>query len=117
MYATAELQEYLDEMRTFVCSRCVERPPGGPPCEPLGKKCGLELHLADFVTAVHGVESPLIEPYHDNVHKCVCSGCSNKGCDRCPCPMDYLLVLFVQAIETVDRRRLLNAPGGAPPVN
>jgi hypothetical protein len=31
--------------------------------------------------------------------------------------MDYLLVLFVQAIETVDRRRLLNAPGTAPPVN
>ena len=32
MVAECELAEYLDEIRREVCSRCVERPPGGPPC-------------------------------------------------------------------------------------
>jgi hypothetical protein len=107
MYTTEVEREYLDEMRKQVCSRCVERPPGGPPCEPLGKRCGLELHFSQFLDAVHAVDSPLIEPYLDSIHCRVCSGCVNKGGDCCPCPMDYLLVLFVQAIETVDKRRVL----------
>jgi hypothetical protein len=31
MLSDAELNEYLNEIRQQVCSRCVERPPGGPP--------------------------------------------------------------------------------------
>ena len=106
MYSEAETQEYLDEIREQVCSKCVERLPGGPPRAPLGKKCGIELHLPMFLDAVHEVDSPVIEPYLDNIHRRVCSQCSLRGCDGCPCPMDYLLVLLVQSIETVDRRRL-----------
>ena len=63
MLAEAELQEYLDEIRKEVCSRCVERPAGGPPCEPLGKPCGVELHLEKLIDAVHDVHSGLIGPY------------------------------------------------------
>ena len=43
-----ERGEYLAEIRKQVCSRCVERPPGGPPCAPLGKQCGVEMHLRTF---------------------------------------------------------------------
>lgn len=106
MLTDAELQEYLDEIRTEVCSRCIERLPGGPPCGPLGKACAVERHLGRYVEAIHEVESSQIEPYLENLHLRVCSGCERRGCDTCPCPLDYLLPLVVQAVETVDRRRL-----------
>jgi hypothetical protein len=94
MYTTAELQEYLAAFRDQVCSRCVERPPGGPPCAPLGKKCAVERHLPRYLAAIHEVDSPSIEPYLENLHRRVCSGCDRRGCDGCPCPLDYLLMLM-----------------------
>jgi hypothetical protein len=106
MLAEAELQEYLDEIRKEVCSRCVERPAGGPPCEPLGKPCGVELHLEKLIDAVHDVHSGLIGPYLDTNRKKICAKCANlHDCDFCPCPMDSLAVLVVGAIEAVDERR------------
>src|SRR5437016_1604702 len=42
MLTELELAEYREEIRNHVCSRCVDRPAGGPPCEPLGKRCGVE---------------------------------------------------------------------------
>ena len=105
MHSEPEVQEYLAEIRELVCSRCVERPPGGPPCAPLGKRCGVELHLPLFIHAVQEIQSPLIEPYLENIHRRVCSQCVRRGGDGCPCPLDYLLVLLVQAIESVDQRR------------
>jgi len=111
MYTAARLQEYLDEIRRRVCARCIERPPGGPPCLPLGKKCGIELHLAEYVKAVHAARSNVIDPYLDNIHGDVCAHCDQKGCTGCPCPMEYLVGLLVQAVETVDERHP-NAVGG-----
>lgn len=117
MYTEAEVQEYLDEIRERVCTRCVERPPGGPPCAPLGKMCGVELHLPLFLEAVHEVDSPLIEPYLDNIHRRVCSQCVRRGGEGCPCPLDYLLVLLVEAIETVDGRHQQGSPRVAEPAS
>ena len=114
MYTKAQLQEYLGEIRTQVCSRCVERPHGGPPCLPLGKLCGIELHLSEYLDAVHQVDSAAIEPYLDNMRSHICGGCSQHGCDGCPCPMDYLSVLLVQAIETVDQRQSAKLPIATP---
>jgi hypothetical protein len=105
MYTEAQLREYLDEIRIQVCSRCVERLPGGPPCLPIGKLCGIELHLPEYLDAIHQIDSGVIDPYLDNMRSNVCSGCAQKECSDCPCPMDYLSVLLVQAIETVDQRR------------
>jgi len=107
MYSEAQLQEYLWEIREQVCKRCVERPPGGPPCASRGRACGIELHLPKYLDAIRGIDSPIIEPFLDNIHRDVCTHCPRHGCDACPCPMDYLLVLLVQAIETVDRRNRL----------
>jgi hypothetical protein len=114
MYTDAELGEYLEEIRAQVCSRCVERLPGGPPCLPQGKLCGIELHLPEYLDAVHEVDSGVIEPYIDNMRTHICGGCAQKGSCGCPCPMDYLSVLLVQAIETVDQRRSANLPGATP---
>jgi hypothetical protein len=105
MLAEADLQEYLEEIRQEVCSRCVERPPGGPPCGPLGKPCGVELHLPQLIEAVKEVHSELIDPYLDHNRAQICQGCAFLHSDFCPCPMDTLAVLVVQAIEAVDERR------------
>jgi hypothetical protein len=105
MISEAEAVEYLEEIRQQVCSRCVERPPGGPPCAPLGKPCGVEMHLPQLIEAIHAVHSDLIEPYLEHNRQTICSRCAYLHSSICPCPMDYLLVLLVQAVETVDERR------------
>lgn len=111
MVTEAELSEYLDEIRQEVCSRCVERPSGGPPCAPLGKMCGVELHLADLIDSIHQVRSNFLEPYLNHNRQEVCEKCAFLHSSFCPCPMDYLALLIVQAVETVDARR---GPGAEP---
>jgi hypothetical protein len=105
MTAATQLTDYLDEIRKQVCTHCVERPPGGPPCVPLGKQCGIELHLPELIDAIHGVSSDSIVPYLDSNRHLICETCARHYKSDCPCPMDYLAVLLVQAVETVDARR------------
>jgi len=105
MLATAELNEYLDEIRRVVCTRCVERPPEGPPCAPLGKVCGIEQHLPELIESIHEIDSRSIVPYLNNNRHLVCEHCPQQSHSGCPCPMDYMAVLLVQAVETVDARR------------
>jgi hypothetical protein len=104
MLTALELDEYREEIRRQVCTRCVERPPGGPPCAPLGKQCGIELHLPELIDAIHRIDSGSIVPYLANNRRLICEHCALHYHDECPCPMDYLAVLLVQAVETVDAR-------------
>jgi hypothetical protein len=66
--------------------------------------CGVELHLAEVVDSVHQVRSNLIAPYLDRNRLAICTHCANRGASDCPCAMDYLAVLLVEAVETVDAR-------------
>ena len=97
MATAVELEEYLAEIREHVCSHCVERLPGGPPCKPLGKLCGVEQNLPQLIEAVHAIRSGLIEPYWDSTQRQVCEHCSLQHSRFCPCPMSYLLVLVVES--------------------
>jgi hypothetical protein len=105
MYEGTELEEYMEEIREQVCSRCIERPPGGPPCLPLGKRCGVELNLRQLVDAVHCEHSDWMEPYINHFHEDVCAHCERRQSEHCPCALEYLLELAVEAIESVDERR------------
>ena len=106
MISQTELQEYLEEIREQVCSRCVERPEGGPPCGPLGKPCGIELHLPQLIDAVHNVQSDWLSPYLASNREKICPHCPFRWDSyHCPCPMEELIGLIVPAIEAVDRRR------------
>jgi pSer/pThr/pTyr-binding forkhead associated (FHA) protein len=98
------LSEYLDEIRRTVCSRCVERPPGGPPCTPLGKLCGIELHLPRMIEAIHAVRADKIEPYLESSRRQICADCPLADGEHCPCPLQTLAVLVVEAVEAVDQR-------------
>ena len=111
MSRDTELVEYLSEIRRQVCSRCIERPPGGPPCLPLGKQCAIELHLPALMEAVREIDSPLMAPYIDQMHQQVCATCPQRGQEGCPCPAEYMLTLLVQAIETVDQRQEVQPAG------
>jgi hypothetical protein len=105
MYSDTELAEYLQELREQVCSRCIEKPQGGPPCAPLGKRCGVEQNLSQLIDAIHGVHSGVMDPYIESFHGHVCPQCANRSTNQCPCALDSLLLLAVQAVETVDERR------------
>ena len=112
MYTQVELQDYLDEIRKEVCTRCIDRPPGGPPCAPLGKMCAVELFLPLLLKAVHEVDSPTIDRYVHNLRRRVCSQCIHQNAEgfcflraEKVCALDYLFPLLVQAVETVDERR------------
>src|SRR5262249_2548273 len=115
--APATMDKDLQENRNSVCSRCVERPPGGPPCEPLGKNCGVELHLRELVDSIHQVHSNLLEPYLDQNRKTICEKCAFLHSSICPCPMDYLSPLIVEATETVGHRQVRGSgkSGRRPP--
>ncbi len=110
MYSKAE-EEYLNEIREQVCTRCIDRPPGCPPCAPLGKMCAVEMFLPLFLRAVHEVDSDSINPYVDNLRRLVCSQCVHQNAEgfcllraERVCALDYLFPLLVQAVETVDER-------------
>jgi len=114
MLTEPEIQEYLDEIRKQVCSRCVERPPGGPPCAPLGKECGIEMHLPELIDSIHEVNSDYIARYLAHNRERICEHCELLNTDVCPCPLHYLAVLIVEAVETVDERHRLNRAALAP---
>lgn len=111
MVSEEMLNEYMAEIRRQVCTHCVERPPGGPPCAPQGKECGIEMHLPALIDAIHEVHSEWIETYLETNRRRICEGCCLLHTSNCPCPMDYLAVLVVQAVETVDHRRERVAAG------
>lgn len=100
-----EFDEHLTELRTQVCSHCIARLPNAPPCGPLGKGCGIEQHLPELVAICRTTNSALIDPYIQKLHDTICSQCAFKDKPDCPCPLDYLLQLAVEAVETVERRR------------
>ncbi len=109
-------EEYLAEIREQVCRHCVERPPEGPPCTPLGKVCGIELYLPLLIDAVHQVDSPWVEDYLKQSRHAVCEQCPFHHTGVCPCPMDELVYLVVRAIETVDERHGGRVPPAEPNV-
>ena len=100
------LDDYLTELRASVCNRCIERLPGAPPCGRLGKGCGIERHLGQLVEICRATDSALIDPYIEQLHDTICANCEYKDRRECPCPLDYLLQLAVEAVERVECRRV-----------
>jgi hypothetical protein len=70
---------------------------------PLGKRCGVELHLEDLVAVVHSNAAARIDPYIDGFHTTICTSCPVNPTSQCPCPLEYLITLAVEAIESVDQ--------------
>jgi len=105
MLTPTEHDEYLAELRSQVCSRCIERAPGCPPCAPHDNPCGIEAHLSELVELCRTTDSSQMATYIDKLHDLICPTCEYKDSNACPCPLNYLLQLAVEAVETVERRR------------
>ncbi len=63
------------------------------------------MHLPQLIDAIHEVKNVSITPYLDHNRQKICQHCDLLHTDVCPCPLDYLAVLVVEAVETVDQRR------------
>jgi hypothetical protein len=109
MVPAVATDEYLDGVRQRLCSRCIARVPGTPPCGERGVACGVERHLAKLIEICQSRYSRLIDPYADAMEREICTTCDLRETRACPCPMKYLLPLAVQAIEEIDRRRRMMA--------
>lgn len=105
MYTQEQLDEYLVEIRKHVCSRCIQRPPGGPPCAPHGKRCGIEMHFEQLIDVCRATRRNRLGPYVSRLHEHICTGCDNHNRGQCPCPLERLLLLAVDVVDAVDRRR------------
>ncbi|HVT27688.1 MAG TPA: hypothetical protein VHE81_06685 [Lacipirellulaceae bacterium] len=106
-----ELEDYRIALHSEVCSRCIERRPGAPPCAPLGKGCGIERHLPALVELCRTTDSALIDPYVEKLHETICIDCEYKDEPECPCPLDYLLNLAIETVESVQRRKANRSQG------
>jgi hypothetical protein len=105
MDTEVQLDEYRTQLREDVCRRCIARLPNAPPCGLLGKGCGIERHLGALVNICRTTDSTLMDPYVSRLHDEICSRCDLRDKPACPCPLDYLLQLAVEAVEKVERRR------------
>lgn len=110
MTSASELEAYRQALRAEVCSRCIERQPNAPPCAPLGKGCGIEQHLEELIEMCRTTDSALMDPYIDQLHEIICPTCKDKDTSSCPCPLDYLLQLAVEAVEKVRWRKAMSEP-------
>jgi hypothetical protein len=63
------------------------------------------MHLPLLIESIHDIHSNLLEPYLDHNRAAICEKCVYLHSSICPCPMDYLSALLVEAVETVDARR------------
>jgi hypothetical protein len=75
----------------------------------------VELHLPELIDSIHQVHSNLLAPYLDHNRKAICEKCTFLHSEICPCPMDYLSALIVEAVETVDQRRVRDSGKFLPP--
>jgi hypothetical protein len=76
--------------------------------------CGIELHLESLIDSIHAVRSDRIAPYLEHNRHEICEHCAFLHSSICPCPMDYLSVLVVDAVEEVDHRRRLRGESTQP---
>jgi hypothetical protein len=73
------------------------------------------MHLSQLVESIRAVRGDSIVPYLENNRRLICATCPLLDGDDCPCPMDYLAVLVVDAVEAVDRRHSGNVGEAATP--
>jgi hypothetical protein len=107
---TEDYSEYVTALRERVCSRCIARQPGTPPCAPHGVVCGIEIHVPKLVGICRSTDSDQMDTYINKLHDEICAECAYRTAPICPCPLDYLLELAVEAVEAVESRRAGRQP-------
>jgi hypothetical protein len=69
------------------------------------------MHLPQLIDSIHAVKSHRMDAYLARNRMDICARCAFLHSSICPCPMDYLAVLVVEAVEAVDQRHPGRARG------
>lgn len=67
--------------------------------------------MAELEDICRQTDSALIDPYIpyiEKLHEAVCAHCEFKDSSSCPCPLDYLMLLAVEAVERVETQRAIH---------
>jgi hypothetical protein len=70
--------------------------------------------VPELVEICRSINSSQMEPYIERLHDEICSECKYRTAPTCPCPLDYLLKLAVEAVERVEQRRTARQSGPDP---
>lgn len=107
-----EYQQYLDAIRTRVCSVCIDGIFDGKNqfvrCGlPKHQTCPVEIYLPQVIDVVESIDSPRMEDYIDILRQKVCADCEQTEdgvCDlrlQADCALDRYFMLVAGAIEEV----------------
>lgn len=124
----ASLDDYREAVRADICSHCscfVQEqmlPEGRCVLESSGA-CPIFFQLAEIVESISAVRNESIEPYVEELRSRVCAHCENQDenlvCrlrdnddpSHSWCILDTYFTILVEAIERVDRKRLISRAG------
>jgi hypothetical protein len=108
------MQEYLDAIRSRVCTVCLDAVMHGGQfvrCGlPKGRTCPVEVFLPQVIEVVESVDSWLIDDYVKILRERVCAICKHSDGDFCAlrlqadCALDRYFMLVAEAIQEVHTR-------------
>jgi hypothetical protein len=119
------MQEYLDAIRSRVCTVCLDAVMHGDQfvrCGiPKGRTCPVEVFLPQVIDVVESVDSWLLDDYVKILRERVCAICKHSDGDFCAlrlqadCALDRYFMLVADAIKEVDTRmNAVNETAGIP---
>ena len=119
------MQEYLDAIRSRVCTVCLDAVMHGNQfvrCGiPKGRTCPVEVFLPQVIDVVESVDSWLLDDYVKMLREKVCAICKHSEDDVCAlrlqadCALDRYFMLVADAIREVDTRmHAVNETVGIP---
>lgn len=119
------MQEYLDAIRSRVCTVCLDAVMRGDQfvrCGiPKGRTCPVEIFLPQVIDVVESVDSWLLDDYVQVLREKVCAICKHSDGDFCAlrlqadCALDRYFMLVADAIKEVDTRtNAVNETAGIP---
>jgi hypothetical protein len=99
------MEQVLEEIRSRVCSRCIDANVNGRCTLPSELRCPLELYTSRITQVIASVSRDDYPAYVDALRKSVCSDCAYGSPDDCAlrsrvdCPLDRYYPLVIEVVE------------------
>lgn len=113
-----EKQEYLDEIRERICSKCVDGDGKGNCLISKNAECAVVRFFPQILEVVHSTYATSMEPYEAALRNKVCGACVHQSSDgTCSmrdgvdCSLDRYFPMIVQMIEELELGKRFSNPG------
>jgi hypothetical protein len=110
-------QEYLDELLSRICPKCVDGDGEGDCRIAQGRECAIRRFYPQIVEVVRSTYSTSMVPYEAALRAKICTVCVHQAADgKCAlrddveCALDRYFPLIVQVIEESDLKKRLTSP-------